>query len=420
MDSRRAPTVVAPPAVAATCVAIVLAASPAVVRMWSPGSRGYFNGTLLLPADIGLLAVLVLCGPTIVAAIRHRTLGPAATGWLVLAGALAAALLWHPSGRGVIVVLQIAGAGALAATFGLTWRTQGRRALAATVCAVGLFETGLAVAQRVAGGRIGLPAALEAPVGLYRFGNATAPNGSFPHPYLLAAASLVCVLVAITMALDEAEPSPLRWALLAAVCAVPLGMTCSRGALLGAGLLAACLVLSVHRCRWSNHGLAVLCVVALGVALPAALTTGGWLARAKSSTASVGTGRGGLTSHAITMLREHPAVGVGPGRYVFALEPRFGLSPVRDAQADQAVHDLPLLAGAEGGLVALGAAAGALGWTAWRARRTSVATLGVFLAFLPFCLLDQLAYVSAQGVVASGIWLGLVDGLILTRRGAST
>ena len=42
----------------------------------------------------------------------------------------------------------------------------------------------------------------------------------------------------------------------------------------------------------------------------------------------------------------------------------------------------------------------------------------IYLAFLPFCLLDQLPYVSVQGVVVTAIWLGLVDALILRSDGA--
>jgi hypothetical protein len=400
-------------AIAAVCAALVLAASPYPLKIWSPVWRGYFPGTVFLAGDLGILILLAVAGPAI---LRARRAGPAARAWLAISVALAVAYPFHPSGRGVLTILHLLGAAAIAAAIG-TARQDARRAIAWTACAVGVAEAALAIGQRLAAFRVGLGAWFEAPVGFYRFGGVAAPNGSFPHPYVLAAAALCCTLAGVAMALDGDERHPLRWAAAAAVCEIPIGLTCSRDALLGLAILGVGLVVTAHRRGWTRPLPAVLVVLALGAAVPAAATTSGWLARASTSTTTAGAtdGRAGLARDALTLLGEHPVTGVGPGRYMFALESRFHVTQQQDPQRDMTVHDLPLAAGVEGGLLALGVALGALGWIGWRALRAGPLAVAVFGAFLPFVLLDQLAYSSVQGVLFSGLWLGVVD--VLVRRG---
>jgi len=90
------PAVVAVAVVAAT----VMFPSPYVLHLWSPASRNYFTATVLLPADLGLLLVVVTSLPVLLAAGRRRRIGPGARVWAAAAAALLLAFPWHPSGRG--------------------------------------------------------------------------------------------------------------------------------------------------------------------------------------------------------------------------------------------------------------------------------------------------------------------------------
>ena len=403
----------------ASAFAIVLAASPYVLVLWDKGIRGYFGETLALPADIGLVALLVVASPMALSSIRARRLGPGAWGWLAVAAALALAFPWNPSGRGVLTVFHLLGAAALAGAVAGLMRSRSRRSLAAVICAVGGLESALSVAQVAFGRVIGLShpkvsQLVEVSFNLFRFGSRLAPYGTFPHPYVLAAFSAVVSMVAATMALDRNEPRPAAWALAGAIGAVPLGLTFSRTALLGLVLAGLCLVWGVVRALDRRRLGAVIAMLAIGAGVPAASSLGGWQQRAALtvSTTDRTEGRTTKAKQALTLLSDNPLTGVGPGRYVFALERRYRLTVAQQSD-DQAVHNLPLLAGAEGGVLALLAMTAALVWLGWRALRSGPLALAVYTSFLPFCLLDQLAYESVQGVVICAVWLGLVDALVM-------
>jgi len=411
-------------------VATLVSLSPAALVRWGPAGRNYFTATLLLPADIALGGVLVLCLPTVIGAIRSRRIGPGAAGWAGITAVMVWSFVWHPSGRGGLTLLHLAGCAMLAAAGAQVLRSPtARSALAKAIVGGGVLEALIALLQVSRQGALGLSRWVEVNPPFYPFQHIRAPNATFPHPYVAAGFGLVSAGVAVVMAMTADERARPRWAAAAGWCVLPVGVSYSRSALLA--LLAFGLALIWIALRQSDRrttALAAMAALAIGSAVPAAIWHTQWLARGSSTVAGSFTGgaaaSGGVVSgvangrltdyhQALTLLGDHPLTGVGVGRYVFAVEHQFGLANAPRSTGYVNANDLPLLAGAEGGVLALVVMAGTLVWLLWRAARAGPLALGVCLAFLPYCLLDQFPYESAQGAVICGLWLATVDALIL-------
>lgn len=410
------PTRPTPAGLVATSVVFLLPLS-VLVRVWSPPTRNIFTATLVLPVDFGLAAAVVAGLPVLVRAVRRHRAPAGALGWAVTTATLVAAYPWNPSGRGLLTLVHLGGCAGLAAIVGASLLSDWRRPLAGAVCAVGVVETAWGGAQLALGRSLGLSVVGEMRDPFTSVAGAQAAAASFPHPYLLAAFSLVAAATAAWMALVPGEAHPRRWAVVAGVCIAPVGFTYSRSAALGLGLLGLCLLFELAVGGGGAGGrraavAAVVLALGLGAGVPAALGHRGWIVRAAQSnpTATIsGEGRGSQVREATTFIEDHPWHGVGPGRFVFAVEQRYGLANAPTPQGYLAAHDLPLLAGAEGGVLALVAMTTALLWVGWRSLRAGPLAVGIYLVFLPFCLLDQLPYVSVQGAATCGLWLGLLD-----------
>jgi len=412
------PTAAGPPPalVLAVVIATVVFPSPYVLHVWSPASRNYFTATLVLPADLGLVIALVTAGPVLLAAARRRHIGPGARVWAATAGALLLAFPWHPSGRGILTICHLAGCAAVAASAAAVLASTWRRLLVGVICAAGAVESLITVLQMTRQRPVGLGRIGEVSFPFYPFSHRLAPAGTFPHPYLAAGFALVTAGVATVMALEPDQPRPGRWAALAGWCVVPVGLSYSRSALLG---LACLTVLAGWSClHRRRQGGAVVVALALGAGVPAALWPTQWLARGANSltTGGITNGRTSMVHQALSLIGAHPLTGIGPGRYVFALEQRYGVANAPRATGYGAVHNLALLAGAEGGVLALAIVGAGLVWLVWRAARSGPLALGVCLAFLPYCLADQFPYESAQGAVMCALWLASVDALIVAGR----
>ena len=73
------------------------------------------------------------------------------------------------------------------------------------------------------------------------------------------------------------------------------------------------------------------------------------------------------------------------------------------------VHNVPLLAAAEGGVLA-----GALtvllyvvlGWRSWR---SGLLAFTVFALYVPLTMLDHFAYTFPQGLALTAVWIGILD-----------
>ncbi len=108
--------------------------------------------------------------------------------------------------------------------------------------------------------------------------------------------------------------------------------------------------------------------------------------------------------------------GVGPGRYVIALTEKYGQEPNPRVGFFKPVHNLPLLAAAEGGVPAGLLMTALLLAAAWRAFAGGRAGLAIYAAYLPFVVLDHFPYSFPMGMILTGVWLGAIELLARERQ----
>jgi O-antigen ligase len=393
--------------VVATGLTLFAFAFPTVLADLGPGPLFIYR-LLIFPADL-TLAVVALAAVAV--AVRQRTwpaLGTALLGSLTLA--LAVALAFNPSPQGLFTVARFAGATGLA--FAISKLDRDERLLAVGVLATVTFaQLGLAIAQEIHGGPLGLPSFGETADPLLDYGP-LAPRGTMHGQYVLAGISLIAALL---LARETFERTwPYLWSGLAGIAIVPVGMTMSRAAALGVALACGALALGFRR-RPRLIAAAILCL-ALGFGLTAVAFRAGWLVKVSVGVTSA-QGRETLNDEAFAMIASSPLIGIGPGRSVFVLRERYPIPPVLVGY--QPEHSLPLLAAVEGGVVAGALMVALLVALGWRARR-DVRALALFGAFLPFVLTDHYPYTLLQGLVLLGVWVGALDGLSSPALGEAT
>lgn len=275
------------------------------------------------------------------------------------------------------------------------------------------LQTLVALGQWVAGGPIGLSVLGEGPA-FIAFGDSLAVQGTFHHPYLFAGYCVVAVGAAVLMAV-QLDAWRWVWAGAAFLSAVPIGLTYSRMSVLG--MLAFFVCLFVRCLKDRRMWLVAICVL-LGASLPAIVDSSGWVDRAGSSSAAVNlngapddrvdaftSGRLTFIRQAVTVVSEHPWLGVGPGRYLPELE-RMGEG--EGGQQLYPVHMVPLLFAAESGVLAGALLVLLLVLLALRSLRAGILQFGLFLAFLPFILFDHFPYTQPQGTAVAALWVGLL------------
>jgi len=405
------------PEASSLAAAVVLALSATTVVLATVDSRSgadYQFHTLLLGSDISLLVLALVSARGLPAAFRSWRCHACALSGLALGLAMVPGLLVHPSDRGVAALLRLAGAVALALSLGSAGR-DGRRLILGALAVVTIAHVAVALTQRVNGGPVGLGSFGEPSA--YTIGGRFASTGLTVHPYVLAAWCAVAGTALVI--LGRRQGSGGGFARLAGVAAFAgIGLTMSRaGAVAGAIALAA-LAVSLGRGAdrvWRKTVVAAGAALVLGLAV----NMSGWASRAGEATTgnveSVSNGRGALVRQAWPLLRDHPVTGVGPGRYVLALSERPELVAL-STQTPRPVHVTPLLLLVEGGLMVVPALllmALAIGRAC---RRGGAGAVAVTLAMVPFLALDHLAWSYPQGIVLTGVWLGVLD--VLGHKGA--
>ena len=325
---------------------------------------------------------------------------------VVLVGLTSIALAVNPSARGVQMTLRLIVNLVVPA---MTWASLPRgwqRGLAAALIGSAVLQSAIAVGQVVRGETLGLTFLGENPP-LLPFGDALGAKGTFVHPYMLAGFALLACGAAIVAYLDLRERA---WLAALAVAAVPIGLTYSR--MSAVAVFGIAIVLLVARFRKEVSTLPALVALLIGLGVPALATFDAWRGKAEPVPAESGVDavtnfRGTFTDQALDLIAEEPAFGVGPGLYVLALEERLGITSTEEVFP---VHNVPLLVAAESGIpagVLLTAMLVLLGSIALRAGPGSVV---VFLAYLPFLLLDHYPYDNCQGLMMSGGWVGMILG----------
>jgi len=429
------------PASLAAAVVLVLSATTVVLaQVDSRSGNDYQLHTLLLGSDISLLVLAVVAARGLPAAVRAWRRHACALSGLALGLAMVPALMVHPSDRGVAALARWAGAGALALALGSA-RRDGRRLILGSLAVVSATHVAVALAQRVNGGPLGLGSLGEA--NAYRIGGRFASTGLTVHPYVLAAWSAVAGTALLVLWKRQGPSGPPErenqgpsgpperenqgpsgppergdrahgggLARTAGVVAFAgIGLTMSRaGAVAGALALGALTFAALRRPdrAWRLTVMAAWAALSLGLLA----NTSGWASRAGEATTgnveNVSNGRGALVHQAWLLLRDHPLTGVGPGRYVIALSQRPALAAL-STQSPRPVHVTPLLLVVEGGLLVVPALV-LLALAIGRAcRRGGAPAVAVTLAMLPFLVLDHLAWSYPQGIILTGLWLGVLD-----------
>ena len=366
--------------------------------------------------DLPLAVLVIPTIPLLAARLRARRLAVGAALWTALGALVLLSFAWHPSLEGAQTLWRVLGALAIAVTFAELGPAE-RRVVVGALAAGALAQSAWAAAQVLNEGPLGAWWLFESQKPLARSGDALIPKGTMQTPYLLAALAMLSSLLLVRQGVTPQGVTrqgvhggvgarAIAWCAAIAALVVPVGITYSRAALAG---LAAAAVALVPRARTDPLRRAAILALAIGVAVPAALTASGWLTRGEQlGEVRPDSGRGILLLQGLRVFATEPLTGVGPGRYMagvraLADDPavRVGLLPT---------HSVPLLVAAESGVLAGAAVLVLLGALLVRAARdrddVAIATCAVLL---PFWLLDALPYSLPQGVILSGLWLGALD-----------
>jgi hypothetical protein len=368
---------------------------------------GYNRAVVVTAFDVPLLFLAVASAVSLPARLRRPGRGTATL--MLLAAAALFALAFHPSLRGVAVLLRLVGAVIVAAEVASLDTGRLRARVAVPLMGAAAVQGVVAFAQVVAGEPIGLDGLGERSR-LYAFGDVVAGQGTTIHPYVLAGLCLLAVLVAVALA-PQRGPVRLWWMAGIGAAAAPLGITFSRTAVLGLALAGLVLVPAARRSSYLRAPLTVAAVAAL---VPALIWSGGWVDRASASVGDdvdgVTSGRVTLTRQALELIADHPLVGVGPGRYTVALEAE------GDPERRDAVHTVPLLVAAEDGIAAGVAFTAALVWVGAASFAAGTGPAALFVAMIPFLLLDKWLYLHPNGMVMLAVWLAILDAAARHRK----
>ncbi len=396
---------------------------------------------------------------------RTDTFGidPYLVGLVLLLIALTVSAVAHPHIRGLQTLWRVLAMICLADT------VIRRRVRAVTIVhalvGIATLETAMAIWQRITHAPVGLGILGESPVPFYGFGNnGFAVNGTFPHPYPLAALALVSGSAA--MVFGGRRLISFRVAVLGvATSAIIIGLTISRSGLLSAAGVIVGALLSVllawrrssnetrtpvstststttattpaattittrseaeqtkalkpeHLVRFVLLGIFIVGLAGSMVASKAAWSNRATVQTQGQSVNDMSSARGDRMGEALGVYRLNPVLGVGPGRYVIALASRPELLHSSPEDALPA-HNAALLLLAEGGIptaLALLVVAAVLG-----RRIVTLGADGIILAsaVFPFLMLDIVFVSLPSGLFLLGVWGALVSTLTLPERVAA-
>jgi hypothetical protein len=419
-DPRRSDVVAPPARIGLAVLVIALMPFPIVLHGWGNPKLPYDYLTIIFPVDLALAGLLIAGLGPLARRLRSHRLGAGATAWLALALVMTAALLVHPSSRGLHTVFELWAVAVLAATVAETLGGEFAPLVLGALVGLGVVEAVWSGAQLIIGSGLGLESLGEDARPLLPFSpSVSAPMGSMVHPYILAGLALVASSVAAWRALSA--PRPAGWLIAAAVCIAPVGFTFSRAGLLSAALIAGAFALIVlRRGPRRRRAAAAVFVLCVGVAIPAAIWNHGWRDRASETTSASTAGqlttqRTHLIHEAVGLIRAEPATGIGPGQYIPALQRHLKVEGDAQLANFRPVHNVVLIVGAEGGVPALVVAAALFALVGWRALRSGPVAIAIYLAYFPFAMLDHFAYSFPQGLVLTGFWLGVLDAITAPR-----
>lgn len=373
------------------------------------GTAAAYNRVVIVtPFDFMLLLLVIGAIPGLVERIRtHLTLG-VITASVLLAGA-ALAFVFHPSERGVMVLLRLVALLVLVVEMVSLTREQFRTRVAIPLMTTASLQTLLGFAQMIKGSPLGLSGWGEQPE-LRAFGDAVGASGTTLSPYILAGLGVLAATVGLaTLPQDRRRP---WWLAGIGLSFAALSITYSRASLVGVVVIFAALLIGSLRSRPDLR--APLAVMLLALVLPALVFNDGWVTRAEDSATTdvddFATFRITHIEQSLTVIAAHPVVGAGPGLYSYTLERD------HDPEIDDAVHVVPLLVAAEDGLPIGIVFTLLLVVLALRALRTSPEAVAVVAGFGTFLLFDKFAYLHPNGMVMLAVWLATIDRLTTPQK----
>lgn len=359
----------------------------------------------LYAADAALIALTLLAIPRLLrAAWRSRDVESGS--WLVLFGLVGIAFTVHPSARGIDAVLRLVAAAALVRVVADLDPCR-RRIFAGALALTAIVQSTIGALQVATGGPLGLRAFGELAEDMVEYGGVPLARGTMGHEFILAALALVAGTVLAGEGLRSGRP--LAWVVPAALAVGASGLVYGRTVAVALGLACASLVRAARSSiphRWA------LAALLLGAGVPALAAADGWLGSVSRGTA---TDRGAMIGQAFAIVADEPLLGVGPGRYLDALRARPELHVTREPQN---VHNVPLMVAAEIGAPAGIVVIALLVLLGWNALRAGAPATTLYLAYLPWMILDVLPYATPQGVVLTALWLGFLRAW--TRRPSAT
>jgi hypothetical protein len=354
----------------------------------------HFRGVPL--ADLAAAVLVLAALPLAYRRARAGRLGIGVAVWGLLIAIMIVSFAVHPSVLGAQILLRLAGVGAAAIVVAALGPDE-RVLVTLYLAAVTLLEILVAWVQVAVGHPLGLPG--EVPEPLPVRAGVPLPRGTLWVAYVLTALGMTCAGIVLRHAVRSSHP--LRWIALAGALIQPVGMTQSRAAVLGFAAAVAALAWPARsdaRYRWA------IVALLLGAAIPTFLLRDAWLLKAEpENVGSIGN-RLTIVGQSEDLLGTDPLFGVGPGNYYAAALARFP-----EGTLVQSVHNVTLLVAAEGGAIAGVSSVVLLAALLWSAWRGGPAAMALFFLFLPFMLFDALPYVSAQGAVILGLWIGAID-----------
>ncbi|MFQ5554193.1 MAG: O-antigen ligase family protein [Acidimicrobiia bacterium] len=368
-----------------------------IVFEYEGAARGFGRLVTVAIFDVPLFLLLAFGLPDAVRSWRTRRPAGGVGLLAAMTTLFAAALAVHPSLRGVMLVGRLLAAIVVAAVVASLEAREIRRFVVAPVVTAAALQGVVALSQVISGGTIGLPGEVAR---LVAVGDVVRPAGTTSHPYMLA----TLALVALAAAVAYGRRTPL-WLAGVSLAAIPVGLSFSRAAIVGVGVLAVSWVWG--RARLSSAGRTLAVAAAVGMLAPAIAFSSGWAERVEDVTGADGapSNRTAQFEQAREVIGDHPLVGVGPWLYTVTVERSYPPG----ATIGSPVHSVPIVAAAEAGVLAGLVMLGGLALLGRQAVRSGPAGIAIFGSILGFMLFDVIPYWYPGGLIVFGLWAGLLD-----------
>jgi hypothetical protein len=349
---------------------------------------------------------LALIAMEIVESIRRPLELPRALAWMTYAIGLLMFISFglNPSVGGALFILRAIEAVAIVRTVLRMDRT-GKMVVAGVICLGVVWESLLAIAQVANGESFGFTRLGEGPLTVPR-GPFVSAQGTFTHPYILVGFTMLGVALAIFGAASTRGKARIACIAFMVVAAIPVALTFSRMALVSVVFLLLALLASRRRWAWIVAGALVVSIV-----VPSLIVRDGWVQKIETTSLPSFVEGQRYPSTRIIFIRQSlaligiaPVVGVGPSRYLAALQEHHE----NGAITTEVVHNVPLLLTTETGIPAGLLALAMLAFLGVLSFEGGLAAICIYLVMVPFVLLDHFLYDYPQGVLLTGFWIAAV------------